>query len=109
LSIERLRETWSAREAVTDIDAVMCFKADGLILGAGTVLAPCSTNGGPPSIEFEGCEARLLALLSVAYDRPVSPQIMKHIRSAALRWGDGDEGVAGEPLASRSPNPLNLP
>ena len=99
LSIERLRETWSAREAAAHIDAVMCFKADGLVLGAGTALAPASKNGAAPSVDFEGCEARLLALLSVVYDRPVSPQVMKHIRSAALRWRDGDEGAASVHLA----------
>ncbi len=109
LSIERLHETWSAREAVAHVDAVMCFKADGLVLGAGTVLAPANTDGGPPSIDFEGCDARVLALLSVAYDRPISSQVMKHIRRAALRWRDGDEGAASVHLALTGLGQLGRP
>ncbi len=62
---ERLSKAWDERQRSTPIDPIMKFTADGLVLGAGTVLIPASDPGGEVSID--PLEPRLRALLTAAH------------------------------------------
>ena len=65
------------------IEPVMTFTGQGLILGA-TALVPMSRHSGKdPKIAIEGAEERVLALLSVAYAKTVSPGVLGNLRRAA--------------------------
>jgi len=94
---ERLGKAWRTLQASVPIDAEMKFAPEGLVLGAGTVLAP--TDAGGATIRFDGREARLVTLLSVAHLRPVTPNALNHIRKAAERWGEGETSLAEVHLA----------
>jgi hypothetical protein len=62
---ERLNEDWTKRRRVTAIDAVMRFADEGLILGAGTLLA---RRAGPGrTLAIDPHEDRLRALLAAAH------------------------------------------
>jgi hypothetical protein len=55
---ERLREEWRTRERAVPVYPVMTFAADGLVLGAGTVLLRAE---GPGKLQdLRGQEARSL-------------------------------------------------
>ena len=95
---EQLSKAWRARLASVPIDLAMTFAPGGLVLGAGTVLAPAETDGRR-TIRLEGREARLVALLSAAHLRPVGPEALNHIRKAAERWSEGEPGLAQVHLA----------
>jgi hypothetical protein len=82
----------------------MTLQPHGLILGAGTVLA---------AVGGEGCvglapeaEPRLLALLSAAYGRVVSGDVLGHLRHAMTRWAEGDAALAAMHLAHTGLGPL---
>ena len=94
--IDRVQRIWGDREAVGPIETSMCFKASGLVLGAGTVLAPVDEDG---SVVIDGHETQLLMLLSVAYCEPIGEAALGHIRRAALRWSEGDDALADTHLA----------
>ncbi len=101
-----MRERWRAREAATSIHDVMDFGPDGLVLGAGTVLAQRKAVSPAPNGDDE---ARLLTLLSVAYARPVPAQVLKHIQRATLRWDEGQATLARVHLAMTQLNRLPAP
>lgn len=94
--IARVQGIWREREAAEPVEVSMGFKASGLVLGAGTVLAPVDEDG---SIVVDGHETRLLTLLSVAYRQPIGEVVLGHIRRAALRWSEGDVARADLHLA----------
>jgi len=104
--LEQMRERWRAREAATSIHDVMDFGPDGLVLGAGTVLAQRKAVSPAPNGDDE---ARLLTLLSVAYARPVPAQVLKHIQRATLRWDEGQATLARVHLAMTQLNRLPAP
>ena len=89
---ERLEKAWHDRQASVPIDGTLRFTSDGLVLGAGTVLARASGSGR--DIRIDGHEPRLLALLSAAHLRPVSAEALNHLRKAAERWSEGQDGLA---------------
>jgi hypothetical protein len=96
---EQLDKQWRARKAAVPIDAMMTFAPEGLVLGAGTVLAPAEPGGERQTIRLDGREARLVALLCAAHLRPVATGALKHIRKAAERWSEGDTSLAQVHLA----------
>jgi hypothetical protein len=96
---ERLGKAWRARQGEVPLDAVMNFTADGLVLGARTVLAPATKTGTNRTIRLEGREARLVTLLCAAHLRPVPPEALGHIRKATERWSEGDSSLAEVHLA----------
>ena len=75
MQYDELTEAWRRRERDAPIRIEPTFEDVGLVLGAGTVLAPqdLSKQSGP-------AEARLLTLLSVAYGRAVTPGVLGHLR-----------------------------
>src|SRR5437763_10916432 len=65
---------------------------EGLLLGAGTVLL--STEGWRCLKSINGQELRLLALLSAAYGRAISPSALSNIDRAGKAWREGDDCLA---------------
>lgn len=94
---ERLDKAWRVRQASVPIDALMKFTAEGLVLGAGTLLAPRSATGR--DIQIAGQETRVLTLLSAAHLRPVRSGSLNHLHRAAERWSEGQEDLAFVHLA----------
>jgi hypothetical protein len=64
---DQLGRAWRERRASIGIDAVMRFSDEGLVLGAGTVLA--ASRGSRREIQVDPREPRLVALLSPAHQR----------------------------------------
>ena len=72
----------------------------GLELGAMTVLARRTRDRwGATDLALGGREARILALLAVAYWRPVSPSVIGDLRRAAKATARGDTALAAIHLA----------
>jgi hypothetical protein len=67
----------------------MEITGEGLMLGAGTVLAGATRDGrGRPRALDD--EPRVTALLTTAYERPVDVRLLAKLRRAAELWNDGD-------------------
>lgn len=99
LLIEQLRNEWRARVNAIPIDVVMTFRPDGLVLGAGTVLAPANGECADWSSGTDEADVRLSTLLSVAYGRSVADEAVGHVRRAARRWNEGETSLASLHLA----------
>jgi hypothetical protein len=85
---ETLRRSWNAHVHGVRIEPAMTLTEDGLVLGAGTMLLQRS---GPAN---GGGDERVLALLTVAYGRRVSPSVLGNIRRAARCWSARDKCLA---------------
>ena len=68
MRIEQLGKAWQERLSQVPIDSVPAFRAAGLVLGAGTVLARANRQPALRSIRLPD-DKRLLTLLSAAYGR----------------------------------------
>lgn len=80
--------------------------AQGLLL-AGTVLAKMGRDrDGSPGLAIDGEEERILALLALAYDRPVGPPVLDNIRRASANWSKGEPVLAAIDLALGGLSPL---
>lgn len=71
----------------------------GLALGTGTVLARMKRDGPPYQLAIDGEEERILALLSVAFDKSVSTRAIGNLRRASEQWSRGDKCLAHIHLA----------
>jgi hypothetical protein len=85
---EQARDESHVRECAGPIYSTMTFVAEGLVLGAGTVIVP--TEGSRRLESLRGQEARILALLSAFYDGPTAPSALGNIERAAKAWREGD-------------------
>ena len=86
------RDGSRAPAPIEPISTVLRIASEGLVLGASTVLLPVD---GPRQLRTtKGGEARVLALLSAAYDRAVQPAVLGNIDRAAKAWNAGDECLA---------------
>jgi hypothetical protein len=78
----------------------MTFTHAGIALGRGTILAEFEKKGrGTGSLALDGNEARILSLLTAAFDAPVAPDIVEKIRRAGEFWRAGDKAPAQIHLA----------
>jgi len=107
LLADQLGKAWRARRATAPIDAVMRFSDEGLVLGAGTVLASADASGR--DVRVEGDEPRLLALLAAAHRRAPTATSLTHIRKAARRWNEGEPSLAAIHLALSGLDRLRRP
>jgi hypothetical protein len=89
---EQLRDEWRARERFARTHPVMTFASEGLILGAGTILAPA--EGVRRLKSLKGQEQRILALLAAAYGKAVSSSVLGNIERAGRAWSVGDDCLA---------------
>ncbi len=67
----------------------------GLVLGAGTLLAKLDNEALP----IEADQKRIWTLLAVAYDEKISQAVLGSLRRAAKRWQGGDKRLAAIHLA----------
>lgn len=106
-TIERLQGEWRDKGRFHALHAGMSLEKDGLVLGAGTMLAKRNRVG---AITVEGEEARLLTLLAVAYGRPPDMSVLGAIRRASKHAGAGDESLAAMHIAlARLPKLADVP
>jgi len=94
---ERLKKAWSVRRGSNAIDVVMRFSDEGLVLGAGTLLA--KSGASSRSLSIDPTEPRFVALLAAAHMRTPTRQSLAHLRNAAERWSEGQEALAAMHLA----------
>jgi len=68
---------------------------DGLVLGAGTILARMTRDSlGAPALDLEGGGDRLKALLAATHDRPMPPDLPRHLDEAFAHWRRGEKALA---------------
>src|SRR5580658_2490738 len=89
---DRLDKAWDRRRATTNVDAIMRFSNDGLVFGAGTLLAPTRDLAHEVSTNPSG--PRLVALLAAAHLGTPTTGALNHLRRAAECWGEGEDALA---------------
>jgi hypothetical protein len=73
---------------------------DGLVLGAGTVLARTTRDSlGAPALDLADGAGRLYALFAAAHGRPMSPDLPRHLDEAFAHWRRGEKALANIRLA----------
>ncbi len=73
---------------------------DGLVLGAGTILARMNRDpSGAQVLAFDEDQPRLSALLAAAYCQSPPSDLPAHLESAARFWKSGDKALANIRLA----------
>jgi len=104
---DRLAKAWKASGRTTPASTVMCFSDKGLVLGAGTVLAPAGAS--PRDIRVDPLEPRLQALLTAAHLRRPTGAALAHLRKAAERCRGGEDALAAMRLALSGLDRLQQP
>ena len=104
---ERLDKAWRERRRSIGVDPLMRFSDEGLVLGAGTVLAATGRSGREISIDPR--EPRLQALLAAAHLRRPTAGAIAHLRKAAERWSEGQDALAAMHLALSKLDRLEQP
>ncbi len=86
-AIDQLRKQWQEEAAVRPFHPYLHIDDDGLVLGAGTLLAPMiKDHSGAPVLALDGDEEqRIIALLSLGYRRTVSITTLEFIKRASLQ------------------------
>jgi hypothetical protein len=92
MSDQHLGDAWRERERSVSISAVPHFTPEGLVLGAGTILVPA--DGLRRLQSLEGHQARVLALLAIAYGKAMAPTVLGNIARAGKAWNEGDDCLA---------------
>jgi hypothetical protein len=90
--VDRLRQEWHARERSVGVEDFPIFMTEGLVVGARTMLVPSEADRCLKALD--GQEARVLALLSAAYRRPISPSVLGWIERAGDCWRQGEDCLA---------------
>jgi len=86
------RAEWARRHMV---HPVMTFTKEGLVLGAGTVLAKAGADRwSRPTLVIDGAGERILTLLAVAYGKPIDPAVLGHVRRASEQLSRGEPCLA---------------
>jgi hypothetical protein len=92
---QELLQKWDVRARRPRME----ISGEGLMLGAGTVLAGMAREGrGRPRLALDD-EPRVMALLATAYERPVEVRLLAKLRRAAELWNDGEKALAHIHLA----------
>ncbi|MGP0058228.1 MAG: hypothetical protein ACLPID_02920 [Beijerinckiaceae bacterium] len=91
---EKLRD-WSDVRTALPLYPSLKFVKGGLALGRGTHIARFAPGTKTrQSLDLDGHEARILALLAAAHDRHVSHRALETIRRAGEVWRTGDKALA---------------
>ncbi|MGB6174879.1 MAG: hypothetical protein WBF43_00730, partial [Methylocella sp.] len=81
--IERFEREFLARCKQRPPSRSLAFTEDGLVLGAGTLVAPMRRGGGDAATLDLCGEDRILALLAAAFAAPVDAAVLAKLRHAA--------------------------
>ncbi|MGP0060364.1 MAG: hypothetical protein ACLPID_13860 [Beijerinckiaceae bacterium] len=94
-SIDEKIDDWSDSQTSLPFYPSMRFVDGGLALGRGTYIARFARGTkSSQSLDLDGHEACILALLAAAHDRHVSHRAIETIRRAAEIWQTGDKALA---------------
>lgn len=104
---DQLSRLWDERRRSAPIDAAMRFTDKGLVLGAGTVLAPAEASGR--DLAIGPLAPRLTALLSAAHLRKPTPLALAHLRKAADCRRGGQDALAAMHLVLSQVDRLRQP
>jgi hypothetical protein len=102
---DALKERFEKRARSRPIAYVAEIGDDGLVLGAGTILARMTRDSqGEPALDLEEGADRVIALLAAAYGRPMFPGPMsadlpRHLGEAFAHWRRGEKALANIRLA----------
>ncbi|WP_020176715.1 NucA/NucB deoxyribonuclease domain-containing protein [Methyloferula stellata] len=95
-----LRKCWSEQARLRPFHSSLNITEDGLLLGAGTCLAPMiQDHFGVRALDLDGREEHIVGLLSLAYQKPVSVAALKCIKRASAQWAKGAKALAHLELA----------
>jgi hypothetical protein len=95
LSLEAARADWAEWARRRAVHSMMMFTDEGLVLGAGTVLAKARADRwSRPRLAIDGAEERILTLLAVAYGKPIDLAVLGHIRRASEQLSRGEPCLA---------------
>ena len=93
-------EQFKRRLWLRPISHAVEINEEGLVLGAGTILARMTRDAsGAQVLALDEDQPRLLALLAAAYGRSPASDLPVHLESAALFWKRGDKALANIRLA----------
>jgi hypothetical protein len=93
-AIARFEQAFLALREQRPLSRSLVFTGAGLMLGAGTCVAPMRRGGGDAGrLDLSG-EDRILALLTVAFSAPVNAALLIKLRHASELWGQGDKSLA---------------
>lgn len=99
-TVATLRKQFDAYRLHYPLEPLAAITDAGLVLGAGTQLVRMEVDqSAQTELALAHDEARLFALLEVAFRRPASPNILRHIENASLHWGRGEKALANIHLA----------
>ena len=100
IDVPGLDQAWRAHGRLCPVHRRPILTDRGLLLGAETVLVPLKPDYfGRPCLALDRNEARLLALLEIAYARPFESWVIEALRPVAGAWRSGDPGLARLQLA----------
>lgn len=95
-----LRKQFDAYRLHRPIEPLAAITDAGLVLGAGTKLVRMEAGrSAHRELALAQDEARLFALLAVAFRRLAPSNILRHIDNASLHWRRGDKALANIHLA----------
>jgi hypothetical protein len=77
----------------------MEITSEGLVLGAGTILAKMVRDRRGASRVTLDDELRIMALLATAYEQPAEPYLLTKFRRACDLWNNGEKALAHIHLA----------
>ncbi|MGH6839598.1 MAG: hypothetical protein ACREDT_12535, partial [Methylocella sp.] len=93
-----LLHKWEARNRFGRLHPRLEIGAEGLVLGAGTLLAKSTSDAyGRPHLAVD--EPRVMALLATAYGKSVAPHVVARLRRAAELWDEDEKALAHIHLA----------
>jgi hypothetical protein len=92
--VERFEHAFLARREDRPPSRSLTFTDAGLVLGAGTFVAPMRRGGGgAATLDLSG-EDRILALLAAAFSGPVNRAVLGKLRRASELWAQGEKCLA---------------
>jgi hypothetical protein len=97
---DALKERFEKRARSRPIAYAAEIGDDGLVLGAGTILARMTRDSlGERTLDLEEGEDRVIALLAAAHGRPMSADLPRHLGEAFAHWRRGEKALANIRLA----------
>ena len=97
--IHNLAKYWKMRRASRPFYPAIAFTDEGVVWGAGTVLARMRADpSGIPTLIVDGDHDRIIALVA-ATTRRIPPGLTRHFQAAAAQWRRGNKVQANFHLA----------
>ncbi|MDR3460822.1 MAG: hypothetical protein P4L76_00725 [Beijerinckiaceae bacterium] len=97
--IHNLAKDWKTRRASRPFYPTIAFTDDGVVWGAGTVLARLRADpSGIPMLDVEGDHNRIIAIVAAA-TRKIPSGLIGHFNAAAKQWRRGNKVQAHFHLA----------